>query len=189
MARLDRQLDKISGEKVVRLHWTDDDSMDIEMLRADIVHEINSHEHRIPLDLRGVKGAPSELVDLLLDMDRYARSKTKILSLTWMLPPLREAFDRRLGRQRKSNSNGETDAASKTACDLLKHAEEKKEYDLSKAEKLERKKRSQKSKAGKRNYLTLVAFILVGAIVVGVIEGFIIMQQEESLIIPEKGFE
>ncbi|WP_182867683.1 hypothetical protein [Stieleria mannarensis] len=189
MARLDKQLDKLSGEKVFRLHWPEDDSMDMELLRAEMVREINSHDHRIPLDLRGVKGAPAELVDLLVDMERYARSKSKILSMTWMLPPMRDAIDERLGRRSRPKSENEPDAASKTARDLLNHAEKKNEYDLSKAQKLERKKPVKKSKTGKKHYLKLVAIALLGAIAVGVVEGVIIMQQEETLIVPEKGFE
>ncbi|WP_147867248.1 hypothetical protein [Stieleria maiorica] len=189
MARLDKQLDRLSGEKVFRLHWPEDDSMDVELLRAEMVREINSHDHRIPLDLRSVKGAPAELVDLLVDMERYARSKSKILSMTWMLPPLRDAIDQRMGRQSKSKSQRESDAASKTARDLLRHAEQKPGYDLSKAEKLDRKKRAKRPKRGTRRYLSLVAIILVGAIVVAGVEGWIIMQQDETLVVPEKGFE
>ena len=77
MSRLDKQLDQLSGEKLVKVEWPDDETVDVPQLRANLIREIDSHSHRVPLDLRAVKGAPPDLVELLVDMRRYARSKSK----------------------------------------------------------------------------------------------------------------
>lgn len=189
MARLDRQLDKLSGEKLVRLHWPKDDSVDIEMLRAELVREINAHSHRVPLDLRGVKGAPEELVELLLDMDRYARTKDKILSLTWILPPLREALDERVGRCVKASRDANGEAASQKARELLNYSEKNKEYDLSHAEKIQRKDRPRLSKTAKRRYVRLAAIVFASTLIIATIEIVFLFQQDTIVVVPEKGFE
>lgn len=192
MARIDKQLDKLSGEKLVRLHWPEDDVVDIELLRADLVREINDHDHRIPLDLRSVKGAPSELVDLLVDMERYAKSKSKILSTTWILPQLRDAVDQRAGRRSGPVPQGELDVASKTAREILNGNEKKAEYQVSSASRVERKKRrkSTKKPASKiRNYIQLVALIMIGAFVAIAVQYFVIFKADPIVIETDKIYE
>lgn len=188
MARLDKQLDKLSGERLVKLHWPEDGSIDIEMLRADLVREINTHEHRVPLDLRSVKGAPEDLVELLVDMERYARSKSKIMSMTWILPPLRDAIDVRAGR-RSAPSNNEEHLASKKAREILNGNEKKAEYNVQSARKVERRKQPKKSKATNLKLLQLVALTLVGTLVVVGLMFYVLWESPSIVIDTEKIYE
>lgn len=100
MAKLERQLDELYGESRVEIHWPSNDEVDVELLRLHLISEIDSHSRRIPLDLRGVNGSPEVLVDLLLEMQRYAMAQSKVLSISASLPPMQEALNPR--RRRKA---------------------------------------------------------------------------------------
>lgn len=194
MSRLDKQLDRLSGEKLIRIDWPDDDSVDIGELRRRLVREIDEHTQRIPLDLREVKGAPEALVELLVDMRRYAASHSKILSTTWVLPPLRRALEDRwhrpIGSSVKPSADPEAEAAAKLADACLRGADKKTEYDLSNAERIERKRQKKASRApAKQRWWRLLAVIVVASLAVAAIEFVVLFQQDEIVVVPEKGFE
>ena len=100
VAKLERQLDELYGERRVEIHWPSDDEVDVDLLRLHLISEIDSHTRRIPLDLRGVNGSPEELVELLLELQRYAMTQSKVLSISASLPPMQEALNPR--RRRKA---------------------------------------------------------------------------------------
>ncbi|MEO1617293.1 MAG: hypothetical protein AAFV88_15695 [Planctomycetota bacterium] len=196
MSRLEKQLAQHSGEKLIRIDWPSDEVVDAPAIRKQLVKEIDSHTHRIPLDLRGVRGAPPELVEILVDMRRYAMSQSKILSTTWILPPLRDAIQKRLhqpiGSTVKPSAKPENEAASDLAEKLLRNAkeQEKQEYDLKSAEKLNRPKKIKKTLTKRQRYVRLAAAVLGGTLVVLLVGSLIIFtQQDASIIVPEKGFE
>ena len=116
MAKLDRQLDEFFGERRVEVQWPSDEEVDVDLLRLHLISEIDSHARRVPLDLRGVNGAPEELVDLLLEMQRYAMAQSKVLSISASLPPMQEALNprrrRRAGRPQEAiDEDGARDAS------------------------------------------------------------------------------
>jgi hypothetical protein len=196
MSRLDRQIDRLSGEKLIRIDWPEDASVDLASLRRRLVREIDDHSHRIPLDLRGVKGAPPELVELLVDMRRYALSQSKILSTTWILPPLRQALEdglhRPVGTRAKPSRDPDAEDASELARELLNGVERQQHYDLSKAQRIERRRRRKRHvRAGKRTSVRLAGMILAGTVVLAGVEVYWLWQQDEAeiVVIPEKGFE
>ena len=192
MSRLDKQLDRLSGEKLVQVEWLHDDSVDVVGLREMLMKEIDAHSHRVPLDLRSVNGAPNELVELLFDMRRYAMSKSKILSTTYMLAPLREALDRRLSRpigsRARPSADPENEMASDTAQELLRDVESKTEYDLSKAKKIKRKRR--RTHRQNERLLRLGVVVLAAATIIAAAEAIYLFQSgNDPIVIPRKGFE
>lgn len=124
MSKLERQLDDVFGEERVEILWPSDDEVDVELLRLQLVSEIDAHAQRIPLDLRGVRGAPEQLVDLLLEMQRYAMSQTKVLSISASLPPMQEALNprrrRKAGRPQKAIDERGTRDASEVARNAIR---------------------------------------------------------------------
>ncbi|MEM0924617.1 MAG: hypothetical protein AAGJ83_01135 [Planctomycetota bacterium] len=194
MSRLDKQLANLSGETLIRVEWVDDSLVDPGELRTKLRKEIDAREHRIPLDLRRVRGAPEALVEILVDMRRYATSVGKQLSITGNLPELRDAIDERLhrpvGLSAKPSSSAEDGAAPELAKQVLQSAKKTTdEYDLSHATKIKRrKKRSSKRRRVKR----LTALIAVSSLVVAVcVFVYIWYLEDETFIVepPRKGFE
>ncbi len=121
MSKLDRQVDEFFGESRVQIHWPCDDEVDVELLRLHLISEIDAHQQRVPLDLRGVNGAPDALVDLLLEMQRYAMSQSKVLSISASLPPMQEALSPRRGPKKKSEGGDRQQAtASDVAMSTIK---------------------------------------------------------------------
>ena len=51
MSKLDRQLDDVFGEGRVEIYWPSDEEVDVELLRLQLISEIDAHAQRIPLDL------------------------------------------------------------------------------------------------------------------------------------------
>ena len=96
----------------------------MELLRLQLISEIDAHAQRIPLDLRGVRGAPEQLVDLLLEMQRYAMSQTKVLSISASLPPMQEALNprrrRKAGRPEEAIDERGTRDASEVARNAIR---------------------------------------------------------------------
>ncbi|MCC9601051.1 hypothetical protein LOC67_10885 [Stieleria sp. JC731] len=185
-------MDRLSGEAPVRIDWFD--GMDVTLLRSTLTQEIDKHTRRVPLDLRGVQGAPPELVELLVEMRRYAVSKSKILSMNWILPPLRDAIDKRLhqpvGQVIAPSANPDSEQASDRAKELLNHVETPPEYDLSKAEKLDRKPLPRKPKALTASiirYLIMLAGILTTVAIISVV--FFFLTSEPPKILDRKTFE
>ena len=136
MSKLDRQLDQVSGEKKVAVVWPKDADVDVVRLRERLISEIDGHNHRIPLDLRGVHGAPPALVEILIDLQKYARSEGKLLSISYALPPMQDALNprrrRKAGRPSEAiDEDGQPDA-SEVAKSLLVQ-DEVSEYDIGKA--------------------------------------------------------
>lgn len=196
MSRLDKQLDKISGEQMVKIVWPADADVDTDELRSLLVREIDRHRERIPLDLRDVDGAPSELVELLHDLRRYALSKSKVLSTSRVLPPLRKALEARARRPiGKSVSSSSEDCAEQTSDvvnELLKEKQHRKGYDLSKAEKIDRKKGRHAKPASKTSrYLKLGAIIFLVTSVVAAAEMYYLfyIDTESPVKIPDKTHE
>ena len=127
MSKLDRQLDKIHNESRVVIEWPKDVEVDVDALRATLIEEIDQHHRRVPLDLRSVHGAPKALVKLLLEMQRYARSKDKVLAISYALAPMQDALNprrrRKAGRSNEAiDQEGSIDAGevAKSALDLDK---------------------------------------------------------------------
>ena len=122
MSKLDRQLDDVFGEGRVEVFWPSDDEVDVELLRLQLISEIDAHAQRIPLDLRGVQGAPEQLVDLLLEMQRYAMSRSKVLSISASLPPMQEALNPRRRRKAGRPQEAIDDVGSRNASEVAKTA-------------------------------------------------------------------
>jgi hypothetical protein len=145
MSKLDRQLDEVYGEERVVIRWPRDEVVDVDEVRKLLISNIDSHAQRVPLDLRSVDGAPPALIDLLLECQVYARSQGKLLSISIALPPMQDALS---GRRRKSarvaQAEDKVDAGS-SARKILSQQLDRNDpvgYDISKAEKLGRRKRS-----------------------------------------------
>ena len=194
MSRLDKQLDEISGEQMVKVIWPSDADVDTDAMRSQLIREIDAHRERIPLDLREVEGAPDELVELIHDMRRYALSKSKVLSTSRILPPLRKALEARarrpLGRSVAPSSSDKSGQTSDFVNDLLKESQKK--YDLSTAEKIERKKKSKKPKAPDRyRYWKLGGVVLLATLLVAAAEAYyvLVVDNETPVIMPEKNYE
>ncbi|WP_149499448.1 hypothetical protein [Roseiconus lacunae] len=195
MSRLDKQLDRLSGEEPVRIEWTDES--DLPRLRTLLINEVDRHIHRIPLDLRGIDGAPPELVELLLEIRRYAVSKSKILSMSWILPPMRDAIERKLHRPAGSvvapSADPDSEQASDLAKELLHGVEKSTEYDLSKAQKIQRRRAKRRSSAKKGlasrlvRYLIMASGIIACVAVISVVYFF--ATSEPPKILDRKSFE
>lgn len=196
MSRLEKQLDRVSNEQLVWVDWPEKGSVDLEVIRATLVQEINSHRERIPLDLRGVKGAPPELVGLLVDMRRYAVSKSKTLSIARVLPPLRDALEARenrgKGRRVAPSADPNQEAASDKAKAALASSSAEKEFDPATVEVIKKhKSKPATKKRGKKksNFAKIGAVIFGATLLIVAVEAIVLFQQEESIVLPEKGFE
>ena len=61
MSKIDRQLDEITGAEPIAIRWPLTDEHYIRLLREKVKKELDGIAFRVPLDLRGVKGAPAGL--------------------------------------------------------------------------------------------------------------------------------
>ena len=188
MSKLDKQLAIASGAQPIEVRWTEE--TDVSELRRQLIQAIDKHTDWVPLDLRSVHGAPPELVELLVDMRRYAISKSKKLSLTWILPPLRDAYEKRMhqpvGTSVAPSSDPDQEQASELAKDLLNGVEKKPEYDLSKAEKIERKRKLKSKSKGDPlpppvRYLLMSGFVILSVCAIGVVHYFFFTETNEII--------
>lgn len=193
MSRLDRQIDKVSGEQVIKVRWPSTITQaEVERLRRRLIREIDRRRHRVPVDLREVQGAPPQLVQMLFELERYAREQDKIFSASWILPELRDAMaaytGRPIGQSAKPSADPESEKASDLAEQLLDSQQKKPGYDLSKAKRVQRTRKPMSSKTKHR--LQLVAMILAGVLIVGSIEAYIIFKDGTSPVqVDRKEFE
>ncbi|OYP33797.1 hypothetical protein [Rhodopirellula sp. MGV] len=192
MSRLDKQLDRLSGTEPVCIEWGAD--ADLEQLRSLLVREIDRRTHRVPLDLRKVPDAPPELVELLVEMRRYALERSKILSMSWVLPPLRDAIERRIhqpiGTTVAPSADPDSEQASDRAKELLNVVEKRSEYDLSKAEKIERSNRVYRKKGLASHvvrYLAMSGLIIAGVAIISA--SYYFLTSEPPRILDRKTFE
>lgn len=194
MSKLERQLDEVYGEERVTIAWPSDDEVDVDEIRAHLIREIDRHRQRVPLDLRGVNGAPESLIDLLLEAQLYAKEQDKVVAISYALPPMQDALQ---GRPRRSpaplrKEKGEGDAGE-LAHSILKKQVYKSDpanYDLSNAEKIERSKRRRKPRSAWHRYAILSSVILGGTAIIGAIEWYLIFhEQPKGVRIPTKAFE
>ena len=195
MSQSDKQLDILSGEKIVKVDWPKfGEPIDIGLLRVNLMHEIDAHDHRVPFDLRDVKGAPPELVNLLVELKRYCVARSKIMSTAWMQPPLRDAFAQAAQRPAigsvAPSADPDSEQASHTADELLKAAEKEAGYDISKAKKVGRKVATRKAQKRRQRLIRLGATSLVaGAAVIAVMAFVLFLQDEPPVPVPEKIYE
>ena len=122
MSKLDRQLDGVFGEERVEIFWPSDDEVDVDLLRLHLISRIDDHLRRVPLDLRGVNGAPDRLVDLLLELQRYAMSQGKVLSISASLPPMQEALNPRRRRKAGRPQEAIDEFGSRSASEVARTA-------------------------------------------------------------------
>jgi hypothetical protein len=115
-------LDEVLGEKRVEIHWPSDDEVDVDLLRLYLISEIDAHRQRIPLDLRGVHGSPERLVDLLIEMQRYAASRSKVLSISASLPAMQEALNPRRRRKAGRPQDAIDETGARTASEVARSA-------------------------------------------------------------------
>jgi hypothetical protein len=194
MSKLDRQLDDIWGEKRVDIHWPADQEIDVDLLRLQLISEIDAHRQRVPLDLRGVDGAPEALVALLVELQSYALSQSKVISISNILPPMQEALNPRRGRR-----SAESDVAKEgpTAGEVARSALNSRtpidpvKYDLSAAKKIERrlKPRRKKVKRTRREYAIIATVILLILGITGLAEWYYVFAHQPVLKVPSKTFE
>ncbi|MEM6470418.1 MAG: hypothetical protein AAF802_12750 [Planctomycetota bacterium] len=200
MSRLEKQIASASGEKAVRIEWPNDDVVDTGAIRKMLKKEIDSHERLIPLDLRGVRGAPDRLVEILVDMRCYAVSVNKSLSMPWILPELRIAIDERLSRPVGSSAQPSCknvqENASERAEEILRDAGKKGDspYDMAHAKKIDRpeKKRVAKPLTKRKRYMQLGFVVFIGTALVICAGASLLFQIEDQTVIievPRKGFE
>lgn len=199
MSKLDRQLDDFSSGGRVEIHLPAGEEVDVGGLHQMLRNEIDSRPHRIPLDLRGVHGAPKPLIDVLIESQRYARSQGKLLSISYALPPMKEALNprrrRKAGKYDDAIDDDEAADAGSVAKTLLDtRLSEENKYDISKAERIRRdkktKKKTKKKKQNKlRDYLVIGALILLCGTVVGIVEWMIVFHDPPDTIVPNKTFE
>ena len=195
MSKLDRQLDAIHGAEPIVMTWSEEDDIAPEVIRSYLESQIDARGERIPLDLRGINGAPSEIVNLIKDAQRYARDQGKKLSVSHASLPMQEAL---IGHRRKpqqkpvvsERQSGAGDSA-KSILDQTRKTEDKSQYDISKAEKISRTKRTVKKGPGKiQRYLLIGGLILIGTATVGAVEYFLIFNTTPDPInVPTKVFE
>ena len=163
MSKLDRQLNQTSGESTVAINWPRGELVNVDQLREQLVNEIDCHQYRVPIDLRGVHGAPDALVELLHEAQRYARSQGKLVSISAALPAMQNALSSRQRSIRKPQPTESAGDASAVADELLetRYSEERK-YDISKAEKVgDTVSRVAKRKRSRRLRLTIIASVVV----------------------------
>jgi hypothetical protein len=122
VSKLERQLDDVFGEERVEILWPSDEEVDVELLRLQLISEIDAHAQRIPLDLRGVRGAPEQLVDLLLEMQRYATSQSKVISISASLPAMQEALNPRRRRKAGRPQEAIDEQGARNASEVAKTA-------------------------------------------------------------------
>ena len=121
------------------------------------------------LILRTVNGAPDALVDLLLELQRYAMSRGKVLSISASLPPMQEALNprrrRKAGRPQEAIDEEGTGSASEVARSAINShgpADPSALIGSQVEAAAERRIHSRTSvRRGKKEYLTALAAILV----------------------------
>ncbi|MGB7345581.1 MAG: SHD1 domain-containing protein [Pirellulaceae bacterium] len=189
MSKLDRQLDAINGDERVCIKWQGDEHDNVDKLRQFLVEQVDRRELRVPLDLRGVKGAPAELVSLLKETRRYARSKDKILVISYAMPEMLNALSNRGLREKRRNREEDDGDAGDVAQDFLLRQQTTQKttgYDISKAETISRTK---KDRTKQKRYLLMGSIISVATLLVGFVEYKMIFNQTTELKMPAKGFE
>ena len=192
MAKIDRQLDRVWGEGQVRIDWPADEEVDVDLVRLYLISEIDRHDYRIPVDLRGVQGAPEELIDLLVEMQRYARDQAKYLSISNSLPPMQEALHprrRRAGRKQTSATTA-TDAgeSARTVLDS-QYKEEPYSIEESKVVRKPKKRKSSKTQRKRSHYLRLGGLILAVTGAIAVVEWYFIFHAKSDGVVVRKTFE
>lgn len=195
MSKIDRQLDEIVGEERVRIDWPRGESVDADRVRNRIRYEIDCHERRIPLDLRGVHGAPQALVEILVESQQYARSKGKLLSISAAKPAMTEALQGTRPRPKQDDGQAvaekESVDASKIAKGILdsrRPSESNPKIDLSKSERIVRKP-AQRGSSKFRRYATMLAVVAVATSAIAAVECYFLFGEEPSVTVPKKTYE
>lgn len=200
MSNFNRELNTVRGEQRVVVRWKGDDTVDVDNIRRQIIQAIDIRERRVALDLREVRGAPDALVDLLMECQAYARSRGKILVLSYATPAMQEALSGRPVRRRNparevndqdQPEQGDAPDLAKSVLDQQIRREDNSHYDISKAERIDPKKKNRlQQKAKKRRIAGLAAEVLgITSLVIG-IEWFVVFRDSPSaLTLPVKGFE
>lgn len=197
MSKLERQLDRIHNEQRVVIKWARGDEPNVDRVRQMLLAAIDDHKQRIPLDLRKVDGAPNELVELLIEAQRYARERDKVLSISFALEPMRKALNPRRRRKAGKGSEAIDDDGSIDAsevADALLLAETKnastESYDISKAEKIIREPKKSRFSPTAKRYLFLGCLAFVGTALAVSLEAFILFGQEQPTVnVRKKTFE
>ncbi|QEG41483.1 hypothetical protein UC8_35060 [Roseimaritima ulvae] len=191
MSKFDKQIAHLSGERTVAIEWRRGAEPDGQQLREMILGEIDAHQQIVPLDLRGVEGAPQELVELLLDCQSYAKTKEKSLRIMSALQPMRAALhpSRRYPKHRAKESPFESlksADASQFAQTVLQAQHQEKHYDVSRAQKVTkaREKKQTKDKARPartwKYYATLTLTVMVASCMIGAVEWVIVFAEEQT---------
>lgn len=212
MSKLDRQLDEISGESKVYLSCLRGETIDINAIRSLLRQEIDGHRQRIPLDLRGVHGAPPELVTLIHEAQRYAEFQEKVLSISSMLSPMQAALGIQrdaVTQEKQTLTAGRGESEPYSEHDAGKHAENalklshsirsdaqqissKAQKPFAKSKAAGSKNPGSKNPGSKnrtRNLIQLIAILVVGLAIVGVVEYHFVFQQSTPVIVPIKIYE
>lgn len=190
MSKLDRQLNQASGESIVAINWPRGGLVNVDQLREQLVDEIDCHQYRVPIDLRGVHGAPDALIELLLEAQRYARSQGKLVSISAALPAMQNALSPK-GRMRtapKPEPEEKVSDASAVADELLEtRYNEEPKYDISKAERVQRPaSRVAKRKRSKQMRMMItVALIVIATAAIGAAEWYYLNSADSYVPIPE----
>ncbi|MEM8913079.1 MAG: hypothetical protein AAGC97_15025 [Planctomycetota bacterium] len=209
MSQSEKQLDILSGERIIKVTWPrDGESVDVATMRTRLLREIDQRDHRVPFDFRDVKGEPSELVSLLVELRRYCMDHSKILSTAWMKPELRAALDTARGRLAIDGRAIGPDFAEfeqvhpsthEVANELLSVMDAEQGLEIGADEETESRHRSSNRKRPRHNkgratvyrYASLVLAVLVVVVLAALIgaQTASLWQQDERIIIPQKGFE
>ncbi|MFN3193021.1 MAG: hypothetical protein ACE361_21100 [Aureliella sp.] len=113
MSKLERQIDEIENLTEFVISWPPTAGESVAEIEKQLRVRVDQAVGRVPLDLRKVSGAPRKVVDLILDLNEYAESKGKRLSISHALQPMREALlpSSRRNLKRPSESDPEQDAS------------------------------------------------------------------------------
>jgi hypothetical protein len=188
MSKIDRQLDNVSGEGRVEIHIAEGQQVDVGGLHQMLRNEIDMRQQRIPLDLRGVHGAPPELVAVLIESQKYARSQGKLLAIRYALPAMQDALNPHRGRRSAEPESQPQDAGQVAKTLLDSQLAEEPAYDISRAQKIQRDKSKQKRKRSKiRDYAILLGFAILA---VAAIEWILVFNSDSTpMTVPSKSFE
>lgn len=199
MSKLERQIEQIAGESRVEISWPFGEDIDIDVVRNRLRYEIDLHEDRVPLDLRGVHGVPPALLELLIESGDYAIRKGKRMTVSYASPAMQDALRRRKVPQNLQRANADTDegrCASDIANAALKSqgpAPVTRTMDSAAASIAEAKANARNLKGrSKRRFSRIIklgSIIIAATSVIAAVEFYLLMGETETVTLPTKTYE
>lgn len=199
MSKIDRQIERIAGETRVEISWPFGEIIDIDVVRNRLRYEIDIHDDRVPLDLRGVHGVPPALLELLIESGDYAISKGKRMTVSYASRAMQEAL--RTGKVPKQSQDSQSQTAQQNIASDIANAALKSQGPAPVTRTMDHvassiadskataKATAKRRKRDKTRLIKLGCVILAATSVIAAIECYVLFGETETVTMPKKTYE